>query len=51
MFFDRARLRWRGGNSRGALEDLSRAKAMLPDDSPVLKGVEILESIIREVLL
>ena len=49
VFLDRARLRWTGGNSEGALDDLSRAKALLPKDSPVLRGIESLDSIIREV--
>ena len=49
VFFDRARLRWKGGNSGGALEDLNRARVLLPDGSPVLKGIEVLESIVREV--
>ena len=48
VFLDRARLRWSGGNSGGALEDLRRARALLSDDSPVIKAVEILESIISE---
>jgi predicted Zn-dependent protease len=49
VFLDRARLRWGGGNSPGALEDLRRASALLSDDSPVLKAVERLHSIISEV--
>ena len=49
VFLDRARLRWAGGNSRGALEDLGRARVLLSRDSPVLKAVETLESIISEV--
>ena len=49
VFLDRARLRWAGGNSAGALEDLGRAKVLLSQDSPVLKAVETLESIISEV--
>ena len=49
VFLDRARLRWIGGNRLGALEDLDRARSLLSRDSPVLKGVEVLESIIREV--
>ena len=49
VFLDRARLRWIGGNGGGALEDLGRAKALLSSDSPVLKAVETLESIIKEV--
>ena len=50
VFLDRARLRWSGGNRMGALEDLRRARALLSDDSPVLKAVVRLESIISEVL-
>jgi len=49
VFLDRARLRWSGGNRSGALEDLRRARALLSDDSPVVKAVAILESIISEV--
>ena len=49
VFLDRARLRWSGGNSSGALEDLRRARALLGDDSPVVKAVEMLESIISEI--
>jgi len=49
VFLDRARLRWTGGNSAGALEDLGRAKALLSRDSPLLVAVETLESIINEV--
>jgi len=49
VFLDRARLRWNGGNRAGALEDLRRARALLPDESPVVKAVEVLESIMSEV--
>ena len=49
VFLDRARLRWTGGNRSGALDDLGRAKALLPHDSPVMRAVERLENIIREV--
>ena len=49
VFLDRARLRWAGGNSVGALEDLGKAKVLLSRDSPVIKAVETLESIISEV--
>ena len=49
VFLDRARLRWNGGNRGGALEDIRRARALLPDDSPVMKAVETLQSIISEV--
>ena len=49
VFLDRARQRWSGGNRPGALEDLRRARALLSEDSPVMKAVERLESIISEV--
>jgi len=49
VFLDRARLRWIGGNSAGALEDLGRAQALLSDDSPLVKAVEKLKSVICEV--
>jgi len=49
VFLDRARQRWTGGNSKGALEDLGRAKTLLFHDSPVMKAVETLESIINEI--
>ena len=49
VFLDRARQRWSGGNSAGALEDLRRARTLLSDDGPVLKAVQRLESIISEV--
>ena len=49
VFLDRARLRWTGGNRGGALEDLGRSKALLARDSPIMKAVETLESIISEV--
>jgi len=49
VFLDRARQRWAGGNSKGALEDLWRAKALLLYDSPVMKAVETLESIINQI--
>ena len=49
VFLDRARLRWSGGNSSGALEDLGKAKVLFSHDSPIMRAVETLESIIREV--
>ena len=49
VYLDRARLRWTGGNRHGALEDLGKARILLSRDSPVLKAVETLESIINEV--
>ena len=48
VFLDRARLRWIGGNPSAALDDLARARVLLPFDSPVNRAVENLESIIRE---
>ena len=49
VFLDRSRIRWSGGNKTGALDDLRRARTLLPDDSPVIKAVEVLEYIISEV--
>jgi len=49
VFLDRARLRWIGGNPSAALDDLERARVLLPRDSPVNRAVENLESIIREI--
>ena len=49
VFLDRARQRWIGGNGSGALEDLDRAKALLPAESPVKRSLEKLESAIRGV--
>ena len=49
VFLDRSCLRWNGGNGTGALEDLRRARTLLSEDSPVLKAVERLESMISEV--
>ncbi|MCL2092563.1 MAG: tetratricopeptide repeat protein [Treponema sp.] len=49
VFLDRARMRWIGGNHLGALDDLGRARALFNADSPMLRAVEVLESIISEV--
>jgi tetratricopeptide (TPR) repeat protein len=49
VFLDRARLRWIGGNSAGALEDLECARILLSQDNPVMKAILKLESIISEV--
>jgi predicted Zn-dependent protease len=46
VFMDRARNRWVNGNGKAALEDLLRAKALLPLNSPLLRSVNTLESII-----
>jgi tetratricopeptide (TPR) repeat protein len=50
VFLDRARFRWAGGNGAEALEDLQRARALLPGDVPLVKSIEKLESVIMEVL-
>jgi len=47
---DRARLRWVSGKPEGALEDLSRARAMLPWDTPLLRSISNLEKIINEAM-
>jgi tetratricopeptide (TPR) repeat protein len=47
---DRARLRWIAGRGTEALEDLSRAGAMLPRNTPVLRSVNQLEKNITEAL-
>jgi tetratricopeptide (TPR) repeat protein len=50
VFLDRARLRWAGGKGEEALEDLRKARALLPEDIPLVKSIEKLESLIPEVL-
>jgi len=50
VFLDRARLRWTAGKGQEALEDLSRAKAMLPWDTPLLRVINNLERTIKEVM-
>jgi hypothetical protein len=49
VFLDRARSRWISGNGKAALEDIGRAKALLPDNSPLLRSVNSLEAIIAEL--
>jgi tetratricopeptide (TPR) repeat protein len=49
VFLDRARLRWTGGKGAEALEDLRRARELLPPDIPLVRSIEKLESVIREV--
>jgi tetratricopeptide (TPR) repeat protein len=39
VFVDRARMRWTGGNGAGALEDLTRAEALLGRDSYFSSGI------------
>jgi tetratricopeptide (TPR) repeat protein len=50
ILLDRARLRWVAGKGQGALEDLSRARAMLPWDTPLLRTISNLENTIKELL-
>jgi len=49
VLLDRARLRWISGRANDALDDLSRAKAMLPWDTPLLRSINNLEKHISEV--
>ncbi|MDR0312601.1 MAG: tetratricopeptide repeat protein [Treponema sp.] len=49
VFLDRARSRWVNGNVKASLEDLGRARALLPLNSPLLRSVDTLESIISEL--
>ena len=50
VLLDRARLRWTAGRGEEALEDLSRARAMLPWDTPLLRSIANLEKTIKEVM-
>jgi tetratricopeptide (TPR) repeat protein len=50
VLLDRARLRWIAGRGSDALEDLSRARAMLPWDTALIHSISNLENIIREVM-
>jgi tetratricopeptide (TPR) repeat protein len=50
VLLDRARLRWRAGRNREALEDLDRAKAMLPWDTPLLRAISNLEKTVKEAM-
>jgi len=50
ILLDRARLRWIAGNGGAALEDLARAKAMLPWETPVARSIDQLESRITEAM-
>jgi tetratricopeptide (TPR) repeat protein len=55
VLLDRARLRWVSGMGNetamlAALEDLSRARAMLPWDTPLLRAILNLENTIKEVM-
>ena len=46
IFLDRARSRWIGGNRKLALEDISKAKALLSEDNPLFRSIVNLELII-----
>jgi len=50
VLLDRARLRWIAGRGEEALEDLARARAMLPWDTPLLRSIINLENLIKEVM-
>ena len=50
VLLDRARLRWIAGRGSEALEDLSRARAMLPWDTPVARSINQLETRIMEAI-
>jgi len=50
VLLDRARLRWTAGKGKEALEDLERARSMLPWDTPLLRTIVNLEKIISEVM-
>jgi len=50
ILLDRARQRWVAGKGTDALEDLGRARAMLPWDTPLVRSIEHLETRIREAL-
>jgi len=50
VLLDRARLRWTAGRGMEALEDLGRARAMLPWDTPLLGAIGNLEKLIKEVM-
>jgi tetratricopeptide (TPR) repeat protein len=47
VLLDRARLHWIAGRAAQALEDLNRAKAMLPWGTPLLRTITNLENTIR----
>ena len=51
VLLDRAKLLWTAGNANeAALEDLSRARAMLPWDTPLSRSIQSLENIIKGVM-
>jgi len=50
VLLDRARLRWINGRGQDAIEDLSRARAMLPWDTPLLRSINNLENLIKGIM-
>jgi tetratricopeptide (TPR) repeat protein len=50
VLLDRARIRWISGKGTEALEDLSRARAMLPWETPVARSINQLEDRITEAM-
>jgi len=50
VLLDRARLLWTAGKGPEALEDLSRAKAMLPQNTPLVRTIINLENIITGLM-
>jgi tetratricopeptide (TPR) repeat protein len=50
VFLDRARARWSLGRGEEALEDLKRAQVLIPWDTPLVRSIQNLESIITEAL-
>ncbi|MDR2314176.1 MAG: tetratricopeptide repeat protein [Spirochaetaceae bacterium] len=47
IFIDRAKLRWTAGNGSGALEDLRRAELLLPWNTPLIRGIKDLRSVLE----
>jgi len=50
VLLDRARLRWVSGKTDEALEDIYRARALLPWDTPLNRSILNLERTIKEVM-
>ncbi|MDR2211191.1 MAG: tetratricopeptide repeat protein [Spirochaetaceae bacterium] len=48
VFIDRAKLRWTAGNGSGALEDLRRAEVLLPWNTPLVRGLRDLRSVLEK---
>ena len=50
VLLDRARFRWIAGKGNEALEDLARARAMLPWETPAARSINQLENRITEAM-